>query len=299
MSIHPFETIPRHGATGRLPAGFDGDPLQECLARFVISPFTRASRLSAVAVPFGVGGSDDAQEPPPNPGHPACAEFSATDYCRESWQLHLAELKLRGQSHWHRCAFGVYCALTPVVFRKRVFAVLKVCCGGTVDEDEFRSQIEFLQFLVDAFVQAHTELLDEVLRSEESTAKPRHSPHGSDTDSAPPSDVSDLVAKAVAYLEAHLQDSGLTVKRIAEAVNCNPKYLSGVFRRERGVGIGEFIATRRITLAKDLLRSADWQIKRIAYACGFANPNWFSFVFRTQTGVTPCAFRRGTPRQPS
>jgi AraC-like DNA-binding protein len=56
--------------------------------------------------------------------------------------------------------------------------------------------------------------------------------------------------------------------------------------------MSHFITLRRIDLAKDLLRSTDWQIKRIAHSCGFANPSWFSYVFKDQTGTTPGAYRQ-------
>jgi transcriptional regulator GlxA family with amidase domain len=43
---------------------------------------------------------------------------------------------------------------------------------------------------------------------------------------------------------------------------------------------------------KDLLSTTDRQIKHIARQAGYANPNWFCYVFRDITGFTPGIYRR-------
>ena len=70
----------------------------------------------------------------------------------------------------------------------------------------------------------------------------------------------------------------------------------GHFAQEVGMRMSRYIATRRIELAKKLLISTHWQIKRIAYESGHSNPDWFSQVFRAHTGMTPRDYRRTASR---
>ena len=56
--------------------------------------------------------------------------------------------------------------------------------------------------------------------------------------------------------------------------------------------MSRYIAVRRVELAKTLLVTTDWQIKRIARETGHANPTWFSHVFGVHTGCTPGEHRR-------
>ena len=52
------------------------------------------------------------------------------------------------------------------------------------------------------------------------------------------------------------------------------------------------IAQRRIRAAKHLLRTTDQSISAVAEAVGVNDYNYFSKVFRGETGMTPSAYRK-------
>ena len=78
---------------------------------------------------------------------------------------------------------------------------------------------------------------------------------------------------------------------IARFCHCSVSYLSHLFKRNLQRSITEAIEEERLTRAKRMLADTDMQITDIAMACGFGDPNYFSFVFRRGSGMTPSAFR--------
>jgi transcriptional regulator GlxA family with amidase domain len=100
------------------------------------------------------------------------------------------------------------------------------------------------------------------------------------------------VQKAIAYIEQHVSDPHTNVATVARALGINSTYLSHIFSEEMGTRMSRFIANRRIQLAKKLLSTTDWQIKRVAFESGHSNADWFSQVFHAYAGMTPCDYRR-------
>jgi AraC family transcriptional regulator len=73
------------------------------------------------------------------------------------------------------------------------------------------------------------------------------------------------------------------------------RQLTRGFRASRGCSIGDYIASRRLDHAKQLLATGQ-SVKAIAYSLGFASPSSFCFAFRRATGQTPREFRNGLTR---
>jgi AraC-like DNA-binding protein len=100
----------------------------------------------------------------------------------------------------------------------------------------------------------------------------------------------------LAYIDEHLSDCGLTVRRVACEVGSNCDYLAHLFAEQVGERMSRFIARRRVHLAQRMLATTTWQVKRIAWESGFANANWFSHVFRVYARCTPSAYRHANRR---
>ena len=65
-----------------------------------------------------------------------------------------------------------------------------------------------------------------------------------------------------------------------------------MFSRNQGVSVGRYILCRRIDAAKKLLEQDDMLVSDVAGAVGFDDANYFSRVFKKETGQTPREFRR-------
>ena len=136
--------------------------LERQLSERVVERFSHACDAIAIVVKVGLPALEQDQDVPPNPGHPLCAKNAQSDYCRESWQLHLAELRSRPQSHWHRCKYGRLCAVVPVVCQGRCIAATKLVCPPKESEVRLTHLVGVLDALVRDFAAAEAEALQEL-----------------------------------------------------------------------------------------------------------------------------------------
>jgi len=81
-----------------------------------------------------------------------------------------------------------------------------------------------------------------------------------------------------------------TLAELAALCNLSVRQLTRGFRASRGCSIGDYVASRRIELAKQMLAS-EQPVKSVAYALGFSSPSGFCAAFRRATGMSPGEFR--------
>jgi AraC-like DNA-binding protein len=271
---------------------FDCAALLTLLSDRVVARFSRISSGGAMAIALPYPRQDADEDAPPNPGHVACQQYAITDYCRESWQLHAAQLQHRPETHWHRCDYGRFCAVAPVVYRRRCLAVVRLNCPSAMPEAEFERQVELLDLLVRDFVHAEATLLKRLAVAEPAAGGRSRPAVGGKMTGRSARSLHPQIREALRYIEVHLADPALAVTGIAEALAVHPNYLSHLFVEQMGQRMGRFITAQRIERAKTLLATTRHEIKEVARAVGFANPSWFCYVFRTSTAATPGAFRR-------
>jgi len=73
---------------------------------------------------------------------------------------------------------------------------------------------------------------------------------------------------------------------------CLSRYhLSRVFKRTIGVTYQEFITSRRVEKAKELLRERNRTVTDIAYTVGYDDMNNLVRNFKKHTGLTPTEYR--------
>ena len=99
------------------------------------------------------------------------------------------------------------------------------------------------------------------------------------------------VNSAIEFVSSHLS-ARLTVTEIADAVNLAKSTLSGKFRREVGMSVGEYIDYRVILAAAQMLFSGDRSVLEISEELGFCDQFYFSRRFKERYGVSPQKFRK-------
>lgn len=85
---------------------------------------------------------------------------------------------------------------------------------------------------------------------------------------------------------------GLTLDELAERLRVTPEYLSAQFHREMGATFGTYIRDIRMEQARKLLLGTEKKLYEIAQEVGYADPKYFSRVFREQTGQLPADYRK-------
>jgi len=106
----------------------------------------------------------------------------------------------------------------------------------------------------------------------------------------------DLLVQAINYIDTHYADETISLDCVAQKVNISPNYFSAMFSQEVGQTFVEYLTGKRISEAKRMLRQTDMRSSQIAFAIGFRDSHYFSFVFKKVTGSTPSEYRRGDKR---
>lgn len=88
------------------------------------------------------------------------------------------------------------------------------------------------------------------------------------------------------YIYYHLHKS-MTIADVAASAALSPNYLNTLFRKDRGQTIQQYIRSRRIEAAKNMLRYSDYSVTEIASFLAFSTPSHFIRVFREAVGMTP------------
>lgn len=83
----------------------------------------------------------------------------------------------------------------------------------------------------------------------------------------------------------------LSLHSLASMQNISSGYLSTLFKKEVGVTLTDYVNSRRVKQASQLLRSTVLQIQTIAQYCGISDVNYFSKTFKRYLGCTPKDYR--------
>ena len=106
---------------------------------------------------------------------------------------------------------------------------------------------------------------------------------------------SPVVKKTVLLIDADLS-AELSLRSLAEAQHVSPGYLSTVFRKETGKTLSAYLRDARIHRAMHLLSTTGLQIQTVASLCGIMDVQYFSKLFKQQTGKTPKEYRAAARR---
>jgi AraC family transcriptional regulator of arabinose operon len=100
------------------------------------------------------------------------------------------------------------------------------------------------------------------------------------------------VERARTFLHAHLDDSEITLARVARAAHVTPAHLVRRFRAELGITPMAYLWERRVAAGIDLLTHTGLPVGDIATRVGFKSPYHFSRRISEHAGRPPTAVRR-------
>lgn len=105
-----------------------------------------------------------------------------------------------------------------------------------------------------------------------------------------------LLQKTLAYIYKNLDSQQLSVEALSDHLNISRASLYNRLLDYTGMSPIEFIRTVKLEKAKELLQKSGMTVSEIAYATGFANPNYFTKVFKAKYSVTPTEYQAETQR---
>ena len=110
-------------------------------------------------------------------------------------------------------------------------------------------------------------------------------------DSKVESRYSSIIGKAKEYISSNYFNPEITLNSLASFVNISPSHFSTIFSQETGQTFIEYLTLTRIKKAMELLKTSNKKSSEIAYAIGYNDPHYFSYLFKKVTGLTPKEYR--------
>lgn len=101
----------------------------------------------------------------------------------------------------------------------------------------------------------------------------------------------DPVEKVARYIDTHL-DSSLSVNALAGMAFLSADHLTRSFKKRYGKTVSEYILTKRMQLARELLRDSSLTITMVAGKVGFGSYSHFTEQFKKCYGMTPREFQK-------
>ena len=98
-----------------------------------------------------------------------------------------------------------------------------------------------------------------------------------------------LIYRVIKYAERNAQNP-ISVAEIARAVGYSPYYLSHLFKEKMGITLQEYIANKRIELAKERMKLNRFTVTEVSEQLGYSNLQTFSRTFKQKTGQTPTQY---------
>ncbi len=98
------------------------------------------------------------------------------------------------------------------------------------------------------------------------------------------------IQQAVRYINDNYR-TDIRLDAVAGEAGMSPSHFSRIFRKTMGLSYQDYLNSRRITKAKNLLRTSSRSVSEIAVSLGFADSTGFGRIFKKLSGQTPSAYR--------
>lgn len=99
------------------------------------------------------------------------------------------------------------------------------------------------------------------------------------------------VRETIRFIKEHYHED-LDLESVSKAIYFNPVYISNIFKKETGENFIDFLNKYRIEVAKEMLRTSNYNINEVSKAVGFNDSKYFSKLFRKFVGLKPSEYRR-------
>jgi len=99
-----------------------------------------------------------------------------------------------------------------------------------------------------------------------------------------------LIAKAIEFINENY-DKDIKLYDVAKMLNISYYYFSKTFKEETKCNFVDYITQVRINKAKEFLLDDSISVKEVCFKVGYNDPNYFSRIFRKETGMTPTEYK--------
>ncbi|HOJ09948.1 MAG TPA: AraC family transcriptional regulator [Clostridiales bacterium] len=100
-----------------------------------------------------------------------------------------------------------------------------------------------------------------------------------------------LINDAKKYIDRNLTSSQLSLQSVSDELNITTQYLSQIFHEVSGITFTEYINSKKMKLACQLLNETNLNITDISEKLCYSSPQYFIRRFKKFYGVTPSSYR--------
>ena len=97
------------------------------------------------------------------------------------------------------------------------------------------------------------------------------------------------IQKAIDYIDNHVSEP-ITLSQIATHLHLSREYVAGLFKKETGMTVSQYVNEQKLMRACDLLRDTPQNLTEIALSLGYSDYSYFSYIFKKRFGVSPSHF---------
>jgi AraC family transcriptional regulator len=98
------------------------------------------------------------------------------------------------------------------------------------------------------------------------------------------------LAHVVEYIKNNIREE-LNLDVLSQKACMSKPHFSRSFKQELGLSPMEFVLKERLSLAKNYLRMANYQIQEVCFMAGFNNITYFIRAFKSEFGMTPKVYQ--------
>ncbi|MFA9376392.1 MAG: response regulator [Lachnotalea sp.] len=102
--------------------------------------------------------------------------------------------------------------------------------------------------------------------------------------------IEDVVNDIIGYVIKNLGSETLSVNEIAEKLFIHPVYLNRIFKKEKGISLGQYIIGERMKMASDLLKTKQLSANSVAELVGYKSYSNFNLMFKKYYGCSPSQY---------
>ncbi len=103
---------------------------------------------------------------------------------------------------------------------------------------------------------------------------------------------SSTAKKIISYLDDNYTCPDLSITMLSESLSLSASYISRIFKKETGQNVPDYIHSKRVRFAKDLLANTDLSVNDIALKVGYSTAWTMNRIFKRLVNMTPGAWRQ-------
>ncbi len=98
------------------------------------------------------------------------------------------------------------------------------------------------------------------------------------------------IIQCMDYVYYHLHEN-INGEILAEVTGLNRSYLSTLFHKETGITISDYIMSKKMEAAENMLKYSDYSLMEISEFLNFSSYSYLAKLFKEKHGLTPKAYR--------